>query len=92
MNLKLSWDETKRAATLLHRGLDFADTGDVFAGAVFEFEDQRHDYGERRINTFGWMHGRMVVIVWTQRGETRRIISLRYANEREVRKYQPQLG
>jgi uncharacterized DUF497 family protein len=92
MNLKLTWDEAKRAATLLHRGLDFADVGEVFAGAVFEFEDNRHDYGERRINTFGWLRSRMVAIVWTQRGETRRIISMRYANEREVRKYEPQLG
>jgi len=50
------------------------------------------DYGEPRFITVGWLHGRLVVLAWTPRGEIRRIISLRYANEREVAKYQSRLG
>lgn len=33
------------------------------------------------------LDGRMVVMVWTLRGEARRIISLRKANEREQARY-----
>ena len=33
------------------------------------------------------MQERLVVIVWTQRAEARRIISLRKANEREIEKF-----
>jgi uncharacterized DUF497 family protein len=36
--------------------------------------------------------GRMVVMVWTPRGEARRIISMRKANEREQTQYRSRLG
>ncbi len=34
----------------------------------------------------------MVVMVWTPRGEVRRIISMRKANEREIAKFSETLG
>lgn len=40
----------------------------------------------------GDLNGRLVVIVWTQRAEYRRIISMRKANEREKASYQSRLG
>ena len=52
----------------------------------------RLDYGEDRFITIGKLDGRMVVVVWTRRSETRRIISLRKANEREKAAYGPRLG
>jgi uncharacterized DUF497 family protein len=33
--------------------------------------------------TAGHLRGRLVIIVWTQRGEVRHMISMRKANERE---------
>ena len=39
--------------------------------------------------TFGHLNGRMMTITWTQRGDKRRIISMRKANEREIEKYSP---
>lgn len=50
-------------------------------------EDARFDYGESRFTSAGVLDGRMVVIVWTPRGEVRRIISMRKANEREIEKF-----
>jgi uncharacterized DUF497 family protein len=81
--VKISFDPAKRNATLRDRGLDFSDATEVFAGKKFEFPDERSDYGEARMITFGVLRGRMVVVVWTERGEARRIISMRKANERE---------
>jgi hypothetical protein len=63
--------------------LDFADAGQVFAGIVAEMEDDRFDYGERRFVTAGTLNGRMVVVVWTPRDGSRRVISMRYAHARE---------
>ena len=48
-----------------------------------EQSDTRQDYSESRYITVGKLDGRLVVMVWTPRGEARRIISMRKANDRE---------
>ncbi len=81
--MDVSFDPVKRAETLKHRGLDFADAGEVFAGRTVTVRDARHDYGEDRFITAGHLAGRCVVLVWTPRGGARRIISMRYAHAEE---------
>lgn len=49
--------------------------------------DDRRDYGEARLITVGFLHARMVVVVWTPRGTDRHVISMRKANEREKARY-----
>ena len=78
--MAIVFDPAKRAQTLATRGLDFADADSVIDGAVWEFVDDRVDYGEQRITTIGFLRERMVVVVWTQRGEDRHVISMRKAN------------
>jgi hypothetical protein len=85
--MHISFDPAKRDRALRERGLDFLDAAEVFASITYRWVDDRHDYGEVRMVTIGRLHGRMVVVVWTQRGETRHIISMRKANEREQAKY-----
>jgi uncharacterized DUF497 family protein len=85
--MAIVFDPAKRARTLAERGLDFADAGSVIDGAVWEFVDDRTDYGEVRVTTIGFLRERMVVVVWTQRGEERHVISMRKANDREQRRY-----
>lgn len=79
----LTYDPIKRARTLAERGLDFLDAACVFSEATWEAPDDRKIYGELRMLTMGVLRDRLVVVVWTQRGDSRRIISMRYANERE---------
>lgn len=81
--MQLTWDEPKRQLTLSERGIDFADAALVFADVVFEYEDTRQDYGERRMVCAGFLFGRMVVVGYVQRGMVRHIFSMRKANERE---------
>ena len=45
------------------------------------------DYPEDRFISVGLLDTRLVVLVWTQRGEVRRIISMRKANDREKKIY-----
>jgi len=53
--------------------------------------DRRRDYGEQRMVALGYIGLRIVVMVFTDRPEDepteRRIISLRVANSREVKRY-----
>jgi uncharacterized protein len=79
----ISFDPAKRDRTLAERGLDFADAGVVFAGVTATIQDVRHSYGEDRYITIGQLRGRRVVLVWTPRGNARRIISMRYAHASE---------
>ena len=84
--MAVTFDPDKREATLLHRGLDFADAGRVFEGDHATWLDDRFDYGEVRRITAGLLDGRMVVFVWTQRGPNRHIISMRHCHAKEERK------
>jgi uncharacterized protein len=88
----LTWDEAKRAATLTHRGLDFAHAAKVFAGDHFTARDDRRDYSEPRYITAGWMDGRFVVLVWTSRDDSRRIISMRFGHADEEAAYRERMG
>ena len=81
--MKVEFDAAKRAGTLEQRGLDMARAGEVFEGATLTIEDDRMDYGETRYITIGFLDERMVVLVWTPRGDVHRIISMRKANDRE---------
>ena len=87
--MKVEFDAEKRAGTLEQRGLDMARAGEVFDGATLTIEDDRMDYGETRYITIGFLDERMVVLVWTPRGDVHRIISMRKANDREKAIYEP---
>lgn len=56
----------------------------VFEGPHQTVVDDRKDYGETRMVTVGYLEGRLVYIAWTERDDTRRIISMRKANDREI--------
>jgi hypothetical protein len=87
--MRITYDPNKRARTLAARGLDFEDAAIVFAGETAEIEDTRRNYGERRVTCFGYLNGRLVVVVYTDRGEQRHVISMRKANEREKTRLAP---
>ncbi len=87
----IAYDPAKRELTLQARDLDMAEAAMIFAGTHLTIPDERKDYGEPRFITFGTLDGRMVVAVWTKRGDTRRIMSLRKANDREQTTHGPSL-
>lgn len=81
--MKITYDPAKRDRTLQDRGLDFEDAPAIFAGATVEIVDTRKEYGEQRIICFGKLAGRVVVVGYTERGDSRHIFSMRKANDRE---------
>jgi uncharacterized DUF497 family protein len=81
--MEITFDPGKHALTRRYRGLDFARAGEVFAGRTATIVDDRFDYGETRFISAGHLDGRLVVMVWTQRGEARHVISMRHAHAKE---------
>lgn len=73
--MKITFDQAKRDATFQERGLAFEDAEIVFDGDTLTAEDARLDYGEHRFQTVGFLDGRMVMAVWTQRDAARHVIS-----------------
>jgi uncharacterized DUF497 family protein len=90
--MEITFDPAKRARTLKERDLNFSEAGEIFNGLTYTLIDDRRDYGEIRYITVGSLRGRMVVVVWTQRGNKRHIISLRKCNGREQAKYKAKMG
>ncbi len=92
LGMLIEFDSGKRRKTLAQRGLDFRRAVEVFEGATADLIDARFDYGEQRIFTFVELDGRYVIVIWTPRGEARRIISMRYANAREIAEHATRVG
>ncbi|ARK71137.1 BrnT family toxin [Burkholderia pseudomallei] len=51
------------------------------------YVDDRRDYSEVREVGFGVIGDRLYCVVFTQRGDSMHIISMRKANKREVKSY-----
>jgi hypothetical protein len=83
----VTWDEQKRLANLDRHGLDFEGCEAAFDNPVVTNEDSRLDYGEQRTNLLGWLHGRIVHMTYTERGDDLHVISLREATKHEARYY-----
>lgn len=81
------WDAAKSEHNAKQRGLPFTLAMALFEGPVLEEPDERRDYGEQRIRAIGQSGGRVLVCVYTDRGERRQIISLRIANRSERHAY-----
>lgn len=81
------WDEDKRAANLEKHGVDFSAALEFEWDTASTADDARQDYGEPRFVSIGFIGPRLHVLVWTPRGERFRVISLRKANAREVKRY-----
>ena len=81
--MKFEWDESKRRSNIKRHGIDFVDAEIVFAGATITILDDRFDYDETRLITFGLLWGRVVAVVHTATDEVIRIISFRKASKHE---------
>ena len=92
VKIKITYDPAKRASNLAKHGLDFKDSGDVFDGVTVDDRDLRYDYPEPRFITFGLLRNRAVIVIWTPRDDSRRIFSMRKANDREKAIYRQRLG
>ena len=77
------WTESKSARNESERGLGFEAGVMVLEGSHVLYVDTRRDYGEIRYVAMGALEGRQVIVVYAGDNDVRRIISMRYASDRE---------
>ncbi|UDL07397.1 BrnT family toxin [Marinobacter sp. CA1] len=85
--MDIDFDSAKDAANREKHGVSLSEAAGLeWDTLVFE-PDTRHDYGEERYVGFALRGDRLYCVVFTDRAGVRRIISLRKANSREVKRY-----
>ena len=82
------WDEAKSRRTLDERGFGFEYAARIFLAPTLERPDDRREYGEVRTQAIGRVADDILFVVYTDRGDTRHIISARLANRKERRLWQ----
>lgn len=88
--IDFEWDQSKRAANVLKHGIDFDDAIRIFDGLVFTRQSDQKN--EERFVAIGEFDEVILAVVFTLRGDTRRIISARRARPNEKRDYCKTLG
>lgn len=86
--MNTTFDPAKDALNFAKHGVSLAEVARLDWDNALVSADDRHNYGEPRQVALAPMDGRLWVVVFTQRPDGRRIISLRKANLREYRRYE----
>lgn len=85
--MRIVFDSEKRDRVLAERGLDFADVTTLFAGFHLTRFDTSHSDLKDRYISVGSVNDDVVIVVWTQREDARRIITMWKANDKERQAY-----
>jgi uncharacterized protein len=89
--MKFDWDDSKAARNeKRHDGVTFQEAATVFDDPYFVvLTDDDHSFGEMRYWIIGEsIEGRNLLVVYTERGDLVRIISVREATKREKEVYE----
>ncbi len=85
--MRFDWDLAKGERNRRERGFGFEFAALIFEGDTIEWPDDRRDYGEARVRAIGEADGLVLHVVFTDRGEVRRIISARLADRKERKRW-----
>ena len=85
--MNIEFDAAKDEANVEKHGVSLALAAEIEWTDVLCAPDSRRDYGELREIGFAVIAQRLYVVVFVQRGEVMRVISLRKANAREGKMY-----
>lgn len=61
----IGFDPPKSEKNERERGFSFIFAARIFLGDVWERVDRRRDYGEERIEAFGYIEGSAYIVVYT---------------------------
>jgi len=88
--VRVVWDERKNQANQKEHGVSFEEAATVFYDPLgITVDDSAHSYSEHRFWTIGQSSaGRLIVLSYTERSRTIRIISARKPEPSERRDYE----
>lgn len=85
--MKIEFDDNKNIINIGKHGISLNDTKLIEWDTLWALQDSRYDYGEIRMIGYAYIGLRLHCIVYTDRNEIRRVISVRKANKREIKRY-----
>jgi uncharacterized DUF497 family protein len=85
--MRIEFDPAKDASNREKHGLSLALASELDWDAALVWVDERFAYGELRMVALAPDTGILYYVAFVDRGDMRRIISLRRANRREVKHY-----
>ena len=93
-HLRFEWHGPKAAANRAKHKVTFEEAKTVFGDPLGRIiDDPRHSEGEERLALLGQSaRRRMLVVMFTERGEAIHLISARKATRRERREYEEDKG
>lgn len=84
MDTKFEWDENKNRINIEKHGISFSTAQRIFENPVWSWHDNRYDYGENRFISIGVVDGlEVLTVVHTDRNGRKRLISARFASQKE---------
>lgn len=85
--MRFEFDPNKNQLNLDKHGVSLGLASDLDWDAALLWIDDRREYGETRILALAPWTSILYYVAFVDRGNVRRVISLRRANRREVRRY-----
>ena len=89
-DMLVTFDPPKNARNVAERGIPFRLALRLEWSTALIAEDTRKAYGEKRFQTLGFIGDKLHMLVFTPRPPALHVISLRWANDRERKKYASQ--
>lgn len=85
--MQITFDPEKNERNIRERDLPFERAAEFDFENAYVYADSRQDYGEDRYIAIGHLDGRLHVLCFTETATGIRVISLRKANVREVKRH-----
>jgi uncharacterized DUF497 family protein len=91
--MQFEWDESKATGNLKKHGVSFEEAKNVFSDDQFlVFSDPDHSFEEKRFIIMGKSNrARLLVVAYTEKSESIRIISAREATRKEKKVYEEEI-
>ena len=86
--MQITFGETKEALNQSKHGLSLSEAEKLEWDDALIWQDTRRDCGEVRMVALGVIGVRLYCVIFVDREDARRIISLRKANQKEFDKYE----
>jgi uncharacterized protein len=81
----IEFDPAKDEINLAKHGISLGRAAEIKVLAIIK--DERFDYGETRFRAFGLIDDQPYCLVFAERNNTLRAISLRRAHDKEIKRY-----
>jgi hypothetical protein len=85
--MNIAFDPAKDAKNVAKHGVSLAMATELEWDTFVVWPDERQEYGEPRQCGIGYIGPRLFFMAFVDRADERRVISLRKANQREMKRY-----